>query len=152
MLSQRGHYALRAMLILAANDGVAPMRTGQIARAAGLSPKFLEVILLELRKAGLLRSYRGCKGGFQLGRDAGSISFADIVRVTDGSLALSPCVCEIAYARCEDCFDESHCEIRRALGRAREQTNQVLQSYDLASAAARMQQSGTVPLLGLVAH
>jgi Rrf2 family protein len=138
MLSQRSHYALRAMLVLAASDGAAPMRTGDIAKAANLSPKFLEVILLELRKAGILRSYRGCKGGFVLARPAHDISFADIVRVTDGSLALSRCTSEVAYARCEGCFDETICEIRRALLAAREVTAHVLQSYDLASAGSRM--------------
>ena len=145
MLSKRAHYALRAMLVLAASDGATPMRTGQIAKAAKLSPKFLEVILLELRKAGLLRSYRGCKGGFLLARAAQAISFADIVRVTDGSLALSPCVSEVAHARCEDCFDEAFCEIRHALARARDATNAMLQSYDLAGAAARLQAGGQLP-------
>src|SRR5690242_13099117 len=108
MLSKRSHYALRALLVLAGGDGVAPMRTGQIAKAASLSPKFLEVILLELRKAGILRSYRGCKGGFLLARPASEISFADIVRVTGGSMALSSCTSEVAYARCDGCFDESY--------------------------------------------
>lgn len=142
MLSQRSHYALRAMLVLAAGDGAAPMRTARIAKAANLSPKFLEVIPLELRKAGILRSYRGCKGGFLLARPPHQISFADIVRVTDGSLALSSCTSEVAYARCEGCFDESFCEIRRALMTARDVTAQVLQSYDLASAGNRMRRVG----------
>jgi Rrf2 family protein len=118
------------------------MRTPQIAKAAGLSPKFLEVILLELRKAGLLRSFRGCKGGFVLGRPAAEISFADIVGVTDGSLALSSCVCPVAYAPCKDCFNELTCEIRSALSRAQDMTNTVLESYDLAGAASRMQAAG----------
>lgn len=142
MLSQRSHYALRAMLVLASGDGVTPMRTGQIARAANLSPKFLEVVLLELRKAGILVSYRGCKGGFLLARPADQISFADIVRVTDGSLALSSCASELAYARCDGCFDEGYCEIRRALLKARDVTVHVLQSYDLASAGDRMRGAG----------
>ncbi len=144
MLSQRSHYALRAMLVLAANGNDTPMRTGQIAKAANLSSKFLEVILLELRKAGILRSYRGCKGGFVLARSADEISFADIVQVTDGSLALSRCASEIAYMRCDDCFDEAHCEIRRALLAARNATSNALQSYDLAGAARRMQGSGSL--------
>ena len=54
------------MLVLAAGNLPAPMRTGDIARAMNISPKFLEAILLELRKAGLLISHRGCKGGFEL--------------------------------------------------------------------------------------
>ena len=144
MLSQRSHYALRAMLVLAAHDGDLPMQTWQIAKAASLPPKFLEVILLQLRKAGILQSFRGCKGGFVLARAAKDISFADIVAVADGSLALSGCVSEMAYARCDDCFDEAHCEIRRALLSARDVTTNVLQSYDLASAARRMRGAGVL--------
>jgi Rrf2 family protein len=70
MLSQRSHYALRAMLILATHGDRPPMRTAHIARAANVSAKFLEAILLELRKSGLLVSRRGRKGGFQLARPA----------------------------------------------------------------------------------
>jgi len=137
MLSQRSHYALRAMLILAAHGDRPPLCTAEIARAANVSPKFLEAILLTLRKSGLLVSHRGCKGGFQLARSANQISFADVVRVTDGSLALAPCVNELAPAKCEDCFDEHSCQIRHALLRARVSTDEVLNSYDLASASAR---------------
>jgi Rrf2 family protein len=137
MLSQRSHYALRAMLILAAYGDRPPMRTAHIARAANVSAKFLEAILLALRKSGLLVSHRGRKGGFQLARPAQQISFADVVRVTDGSLALAPCVNEMAPAKCADCFAEEFCQIRHALLKARVQTDAVLSAYDLAGAAAR---------------
>ena len=140
MLSQRSHYALRAMLILAAHGDRPPLCTAEIARAANISAKFLEAILLELRKSGLLVSHRGCKGGFQLARPAKQISFADVVRVTDGSLALAPCVSEIAPAKCADCFAEEFCQIRHALLKARVQTDAVLRAYDLAGAAARMRE------------
>ena len=140
MLSQRSHYALRAMLILATHAEGPPMGAMQIARAANISPKFLEAILLELRKSGLLISHRGCKGGFRLARPAQQISFADVVRVTDGSLALAPCADEVAPAKCEDCFGEDICQIRHALLKARVQTDEVLRSYDLAGASARTRQ------------
>lgn len=146
MLSQRAHYALRAMIILAAHDGAQPLRTGQIARAMNLSVKFLEVILLALRKAGFLQSFRGCKGGFALARPAEDITFADIVRVTDGSLALSPCVSELGGVRCADCFDEGYCDIRRALARARDLTAEVLKSHTLATAVSRSRLGGRIPL------
>ena len=142
MLSQRAHYALRAVLIIAAHPAGTPLRTPQIARAARISSKFLEGILLELRKAGILQSFRGRKGGFVLGRPASQITFADIVMVTDGSLALSLCVCEVSYAACGTCFDEAYCEIRRALASAKDLTVSVLQSYDIEGAAKRMQAAG----------
>ena len=126
------------MLVLAAGKAHAPIRTGEIARATNIPPKFLEAILLELRKAGLLTSQRGCKGGFQLARPAKQISFADIVRVTDGSLALAPCADEISPRTCEDCFGEERCQIRQALLQARDKTDTVLSAYDLAAVSARM--------------
>jgi len=137
MLSQRSRYALRAMMVLATNAVQGPMRTGEIARTTKVSPKFLEAILLELRKAGLLISQRGCKGGFQLARPAKQISFADIVRVTDGSLAMAPCANEFSPRQCEDCFGEEHCQIRRAMVQARENADRVLQAYDLDAVARR---------------
>ena len=138
MLSQRSHYALRAMLVLAAGKSYEPMRTGEIAKAAHISPKFLEAILLELRKAGLLVSRRGRRGGFHLARPAKQISFADIVRVTDGSLALAPCADENGPRMCGDCFGEKDCQIRHALLQARDKTDAVLAAYDLAAVSARM--------------
>ena len=144
ILSQRSHYALRAVLILAAHGDRRPMCTAEIARAASISPKFLEAILLELRKSGILISHRGRKGGFQLARPARQISFADVLRVTDGSLALAPCVNEIAPAKCGDCFEEAFCEIRRALLTARDVTSNALRSYDVASAVTRMRSAGTL--------
>jgi Rrf2 family protein len=130
MLSQRSRYALRAMLFLA-HAPRSPMRSTEIATATKISPKFLENILVELRKAGLLISNRGCRGGYILARPASQISFADIVRVTDGSLALAPCANELAPGKCEDCPGEDRCRIRQALVSVREKTHQVLNAYDL---------------------
>lgn len=131
MLSQRSRYALRAMMILAANTDDLPMRTGEIARAAGIPSKFLEAILLQMRKAGLLISHRGRKGGFRLARPATGISFADIVSATDGAVALAPCANEAPPRICEDCRDLGNCAIRKALMQIREKTTQVLRGYAL---------------------
>ena len=132
MLSQRARYALRAMMVLAASPNESPMRTAEIADATNISRKFLEAILLELRKAGLLTSRRGCRGGFQLARPSRHISFADIVRVTDGSLALAPCANEFSSRMCDDCEGQESCQIRAALLQARKNADEVLQAYDLA--------------------
>jgi Rrf2 family protein len=84
-----------------------------------------------------VRSTRGRQGGYQLGKSAKDITFADIIRVTDGPLALSPCVSVTAYQKCEDCFDEAICPIRKVLLAARDATAAVLESRTLASAAAQ---------------
>ena len=68
---------------------VNPVQIAEIADAANIPKKFLEQILLELKKPGIVRSHRGRSGGYSLGRPAKDISFADVLRVTDGPLALT---------------------------------------------------------------
>src|SRR6201996_5879368 len=137
MLSQKARYALHALIVLAEHSGEEPMMIADIADAAGVPRKFLEQILLELRKRGILRSLRGRSGGYLLAKSPKDISFADIIRVTDGPLALAPCVSVTAYHRCEDCVDEKTCAIRKVLLQARDATAAVLESQTLAGAVAR---------------
>jgi Rrf2 family protein len=84
-LSARVDYALRAMSELAAAD--APRTVEQLAEAQRLPNKYLESILGELRRTGLLRSQRGPEGGYRLARPAGTIGIADVIRALDGELA-----------------------------------------------------------------
>src|ERR1700684_1635357 len=144
MLSQKSRYALKALLVLAVRSEAEPMQISEIAQTAGVPRKFLEQILLELKKPGIVRSHRGRLGGYSLGRNAKDISFADVLRVTDGPLALSPCVSVMAYRKCDDCFDEAICGIRKALLAAREATAKILESRDLATASAQLKRSGAL--------
>ena len=144
MISQKARYALRALLYLASRGDTGPVQISEIAEKEGLPRKFLEQILLELKKPGIVRSHRGRQGGYSLGRPAKDISFADVLRVTDGPLALSPCVSVMAYRPCEDCFDEAICAIRKALLAARDATAQILESRNLAQAAAQLKRSGAL--------
>jgi len=144
MLSQKSRYALRALLVLAARGDNEPVQISEIAESAKVPRKFLEQILLELKKPGIVRSHRGRSGGYSLGRAAKDISFADVLRVTDGPLALSPCVSVMAYRKCDDCFDEAICGIRKALLAARDATAQVLESRSLAAAAGQMKRAGAL--------
>jgi Rrf2 family protein len=84
-LSARADYALRAAIELAASTGT-HTTAEQLARAQNIPGKFLEAILTQLRRAGLVRSQRGPDGGFWLARPAGEISLADIIRAIDGPL------------------------------------------------------------------
>lgn len=134
MLSHKARYALRALVELAREDG-AQMTASDISAAADAPRKFLEAILLELSRRGLVRSRRGKFGGYALARPAGSITFAEIIRVIDGPLALAPCVSRTAFRKCDDCPDLSTCSLREALLRARDATSDVLDRYSLADAA-----------------
>jgi Rrf2 family protein len=84
-VSAKVDYALRAMLELAAAGGL--MKGEQLAAAQGIPQKFLEAILAELRHSELVASRRGVEGGYTLGRPAGEISLADVIRAVEGPIA-----------------------------------------------------------------
>ena len=134
MLSQKARYALRAMIELARESG--QVTAGELAVRADAPRKFLEAILLTLARQGLVTSRRGKFGGYLLGREPTQISFAEIIRLVDGPLALTPCVSRTAFRRCEDCRDLATCALREALLRARDATASVLEGYSLSDAIA----------------
>jgi Rrf2 family protein len=86
-ISQKGLYALQAMMMLARNADQGAIRIRDIAYEEGLPEKFLELILLELKNARMVESVRGAKGGYQLRRSPDDIRLSEIVRLIDGPLA-----------------------------------------------------------------
>lgn len=85
-LSARVDYALRAVVeLVAASEG--PVTAERLATAQEVPPKFLESILLQLRRGGLVTAQRGPEGGYRLARPAAEISLADVIRTVDGPLA-----------------------------------------------------------------
>jgi Rrf2 family protein len=135
MLSQKAKYALRALVELARASGD-QLTSGELALRADAPRKFLEAILLELSRNGVVVSRRGKFGGYVLARAAAEISFAEVIRVLDGPLALAPCVSpRLGFRKCDDCEDLATCSLREALLRARDATAQVLEGYTLADAA-----------------
>ena len=86
-ISAKADYALRAMAELAAAAGEGPVKGERVASAQGIPLKFLENILLELRRAGLVASQRGAEGGYWLARPPAEISLAAVIRAVDGPLA-----------------------------------------------------------------
>lgn len=138
MLSQKARYALRALVALARADGE-QLTSGDLAARANAPRKFLEAILLELSRHQLVVSRRGKFGGYTLARPATEISFAEVIRVIDGPLALAPCVSpRLGYRKCDDCPDLELCTLRGALLKARDATAEVLEGYTLAEAAGSM--------------
>jgi Rrf2 family protein len=85
-ITAKAEYAMRALLTLAAADG-GPLTADKLAESQTLPVKFLENILVDLRRGGLVRSQRGPEGGYRLARDASEISAADVLRLVDGPLA-----------------------------------------------------------------
>jgi Rrf2 family protein len=127
MLSQKARYALRALFVLARRPPGASVMIAEIAKEANVPRKFLEQILLDLKKRGLVHSHRGKFGGYTLGRKPDEIAFAEVIRVIDGPLALTPCSSQTAYRRCDDCFDETTCAIRKAMLEVRAATADILE-------------------------
>ena len=112
MLSKKSKYGLKAMLELAAEDaGQRPMQASELADRQRLPKKFLEAILLELTRHGLLQSKLGRSGGYVLARRPGDITVGEIIRILEGPLALIPCVSKTAYRRCDECLDEQTCGV-----------------------------------------
>ena len=137
MLTQRSRYALRAMLFLARHPrGSGPTPMNRIAAEANVPRKFLELILTDLRLAGLVHSHRGKAGGYCLSRPIHLISLGEVIRVIEGPLALVPCVSRTAYKPCRDCEDEASCAIRIAMARVRDETARILDGTSLADANA----------------
>jgi Rrf2 family protein len=119
LLSQKCKYALQALLVLAREPTDELLLVSEIAERENLPKKFLEAILLELNRNGLVRSRRGRGGGYALAKPADLISFGQVVRIMDGPLAPLSCVSVKFYRRCEDCKDEQTCEIRKVMRRVR---------------------------------
>jgi len=134
MLSQKAKYALKAMIVLARHDGQGLLQAADISETESVPKKFLEVILLELRKQGLVVSVRGKNGGHQLAKPADAITLGQIIRIMDGPLAPIPCASLTGYRRCSDCRDEKACAIRRAMREVRDAAAAVLDGTTLADA------------------
>ncbi len=112
------------------------MFIADVAARQDIPRRFLENILLELRKHGLVVSHRGKSGGYALARTPDLITFADIIRAIDGPLALTPCTSRTAYRRCDDCKDEAACAIRRTLLKVSDASATLLESTTLAEAGS----------------
>ena len=106
MLSKKTKYGLKALAFLASQHGNAPVQIAAIAKQENISQKFLESILLSLRKTGFLGSKKGKGGGYYLIKAPKEILMTDIMRVLEGPIAMVPCVSLNFYEKCDDCPDE----------------------------------------------
>ena len=118
MISLKTKYAIKALVTLAEGQaaGAQSMRVEEIARRSGTPKRFLEHILLQIKRAGLIGSRRGREGGYMLIKDPQTISIGALLRLVDGPMAPLPCLSRHAYRRCPDCLDEGACRIRDIFG------------------------------------
>lgn len=132
MISQKSKYAFRALVALARAPKDGAMLISDIAEQQRIPKKFLEQILLDLKHHGILVSKRGKSGGYQLRRDPAEITYGEVLRIIEGPIAPLPCLSRIAYRRCEDCLDETNCEIRRVFAGVADATRAVLDATTIA--------------------
>jgi Rrf2 family protein len=136
MLSSKAKYAVRASVYLAAHaHGGGWAQASEVAAKEAIPRKFLEMILVQLRDNGIVESRRGVQGGYRLLRDPARISLADIIRIVDGPLALTPCASRTRFRPCVDCVDVSICRLQPVMQKARDAVAAVLEQCSLATLA-----------------
>ena len=132
MFSSKARYGLKAMAILAAGYGEEGyMSVDDIVASEPTPAKFLESILTQLRKQGLLMSRRGPAGGFRLARPPRAISLAEVVRILDGAFAPTTCARTRNPICCEGCEDMERCYLRPYMRRVRDEMAEVLEGQTL---------------------
>lgn len=132
MLSRKSKYGLKALLVLAQQDGSGPVLVSDIASHEAIPKKFLEAILLDLNRGGVVQSKKGKGGGYFLRRAPAEITFGEVIRLLEGPLALVPCVSQTAYSTCAECVDERTCGVRLAMKDVRDATARILDHLTLA--------------------
>jgi Rrf2 family protein len=128
--SQRSEAGVRLMVGLAHHYGAGPVSLAEVARNEGLSQTFLEQVIMPLRKAGLVQSHQGVRGGYELSRAPEEIRMGDVLRVLEGSLA--PMFCVTNTPDRDICALEEHCGTRILWSRVREGINMALDATSLA--------------------
>ena len=132
-LSKKSEYGLRALLELTLVHGQETLQRHQIAERQHIPLEFLEQILLTLKRAGLLASRRGMKGGYTLIKSPGEITLGQVIRILDGPLAPIGCVSKTAYQKCSDCpyAEHAQCPVQHAMGTVRDAIADILDHYTL---------------------
>ncbi|GGH40991.1 Rrf2 family transcriptional regulator [Mangrovimonas yunxiaonensis] len=132
MLSKKTKYGLKALTYLARQEGDKPVQISEISEHENISRKFLESILLTLRKNGFLGSKKGKTGGYYLLKDPKDIKMVAVMRILEGPIAMVPCVSLNFYEKCDDCPDENTCSVNKLMLEVRDSTLNIFNNKSLA--------------------
>lgn len=132
MLSKKTKYGLKALAYLGSQKDKKPVQIAEIAEQENISQKFLESILLSLRKTGFLGSKKGKGGGYYLIKDPSEVLMTDVMRVLEGPISMVPCVSLNFYEKCEDCPDEATCSVHKLMLMVRDANLAVYRNNTLA--------------------
>lgn len=136
MLTMKGKYGLKALINLAGRGEGELAQSVDIAETEGMSKKFLDTILGDLRNAGFVATRKGRNGGYMLARSPDQVMVGHVLRVLEGPLAPIPCASRTAYVPCQDCKDETRCAVRLTMLEVREAIVSVLDRKSLADLRA----------------
>lgn len=131
MLSKKTKYGLKALTFISRAKSDLPVQVSTISKSEQIPQKFLESILLTLRKAGILGSKKGKHGGYYLRHEPSEIKMTDVMRVLEGPIAMVPCVSLNYYEKCDDCPDENKCSVHRLMIQVRDNTLSVFRNTTL---------------------
>ncbi|HXJ97234.1 MAG TPA: Rrf2 family transcriptional regulator [Gelidibacter sp.] len=132
MLSKKTKYGIKALTFLAKQELNVPVQIATISQSENISLKFLESILLTLRKSGLLGSKKGKGGGYYLLKNPKEIKMTTVMRVLEGPIAMVPCVSLNYYERCDDCPDEAECSVHHLMIQVRDSNLKIYGETSLA--------------------
>lgn len=132
MLSKKSKYGLKALSYLGVQKDKKPVQISEIAEQENISQKFLESILLSLRKTGFLGSKKGKGGGYYLLKRPEDILMTDVMRVLEGPISMVPCVSLNFYETCEDCPNEGECTVHKLMLKVRDANLAVYRNNTLA--------------------
>lgn len=130
MLSKKSQYAFKALSYLSEKFNDGPVLISEIARKKKIPLKFLENILLELKKADILNSKKGKGGGYFLKKRPEQIKVATIIRLVNGPISMLPCVSLYFYERCKNC-NEKHCALHDMMVEVRDATLEIVENRTL---------------------
>jgi Rrf2 family cysteine metabolism transcriptional repressor len=139
-LSTKGEYASRAMLELARHYEKKPLHIRDISKAQDIPQRFLEQILLQLKRAGYLRSRKGPNGGYTLAKPPAEINVAEVIRVMDGPLAPIDCVSVTAH---EVCPHEATCTLKWLWKEVRDAVAEIMERTTFAELASKARAAET---------
>ena len=131
MLSKKTKYGLKALSYLAKKNQFEPVLISEISEAENISKKFLESILLLLKKNGILSSKKGKGGGYFLLNHPKDIKLSTIIRLLEGPIAMLPCASLNYYEKCDDCTSEEICNLNRLMVEVRDNTLKILENKTL---------------------
>jgi Rrf2 family protein len=135
MLSMKTRYAMIALVYLAKKYNQGTVKAHEIAESENIPIRFLEGILLEVKKMGFISSKSGKSGGYFLIKQPEDIKLADLIRNFEGGVGLLYCVSEKHYQPCEFCKDEATCKIRIVFKDIRDYTFDILNKTTLETLA-----------------